>query len=97
RTDDFTSADVIVASPAIPPHSEYLAAARQAGVPVTTEIRLFIERCPAKRVVGVTGTKGKSTTTSLLGRMLATKYTTHVGGNIGRPLLLELDNIQPDD
>ena len=97
RVEDFTSADLIVASPAIPPHNEYLAAARQAGVPVTTEIRLFIERCPAKTIVGVTGTKGKSTTTALLGRMLATKFTTHVGGNIGRPLLLEIEKINPDD
>src|SRR5678816_164756 len=47
RIDDFTSADLIVASPAIPPHNPYLAAARQAGVPITAEIRLFIERCPA--------------------------------------------------
>src|SRR5438552_2767989 len=94
---DFTSADLIVASPAIPPHNEFVAAARAAGVPVTTEIRLFIERCPAKTIVGVTGTKGKSTTTSLLGRMLASKFTTHVGGNIGRPLLLELENIKPDN
>jgi UDP-N-acetylmuramoylalanine--D-glutamate ligase len=97
RVEDFTSADLIVASPAIPPHNPYIAAARQAGVPLTTEIRLFIERCPATRIVGVTGTKGKSTTTTLLGRMLATKFTTHVGGNIGRPLLLEIDNIKPDD
>jgi UDP-N-acetylmuramoylalanine--D-glutamate ligase len=97
RVGDFSSADLIVTTPAIPPHNEFLAAARQAGVPITTEIRLFIERCPANRIVGVTGTKGKSTTTALLGRMLATRYTTHVGGNIGRPLLLELPNIQPDD
>ena len=48
-------------------------------------------------IVGVTGTKGKSTTTALLGRMLATKFTTHVGGNIGRSLLLDLPNIRPDD
>src|SRR5690349_724977 len=67
RESDFTSADLIVASPAIPPHNVYLAAARSAGVPITTEIRLFLERCPAQRIVGVTGTKGKSTTTSLLG------------------------------
>src|SRR5215212_4587332 len=46
RTSDFTSADLIVATPAIPPHNQYLAAARQAGVPITTEIALFIERCP---------------------------------------------------
>ena len=96
RIEDFTQADLIVASPAIPPHNEFLAAARAAGVPITTEIRLFIERCPA-RIVGVTGTKGKSTTTALLGRMLETKYTAHVGGNIGRPLLLELSKITRDD
>lgn len=97
RVEDFSSADLIVASPAIPPRNEFLAAARAANVPVTTEIRLFVERCPAKRIVGVTGTKGKSTTTALLGRMLATTFTTHVGGNIGKPLLLDLDAIAPDD
>jgi UDP-N-acetylmuramoylalanine--D-glutamate ligase len=80
RVEDFTSADLIVTSPAIPPHNEFIAAARAADVPVTTEIRLFIERCPTKNIVGITGTKGKSTTTALLGRMLATKFTTHVGG-----------------
>src|SRR5438132_4015505 len=47
RTDDFTSADLVVASPAIKAESPYLAAARHAGVPVVTEIMLFIERCPA--------------------------------------------------
>jgi UDP-N-acetylmuramoylalanine--D-glutamate ligase len=97
RTEDFSSADLIVASPAIPPRNEYLAAARAAGVPITTEVRLFIERCPTRRIVGVTGTKGKSTTTALLGRMLAAKFATHVGGNIGKPLLLDLDKINADD
>jgi UDP-N-acetylmuramoylalanine--D-glutamate ligase len=97
RAEDFTSADLIVASPAIPPHNPYLAAARAAGVPVTTEIRLFIERCPTEKIVGVTGTKGKSTTTALLGRMLAAKYTVHVGGNIGKPLLLDLARISAAD
>src|SRR5690348_2117903 len=65
RTDDFTSADLVVISPAIPSTNEYLLAAKRAGVPVTLEIQLFIERCPAK-TVGVTGTKGKSTTTAML-------------------------------
>ena len=97
RLEDFTSADLIVASPAIPPQNGYLAAARQAGVPITTEIRLFIERCPTENIVGVTGTKGKSTTTALLGRMLATKFATHIGGNIGKPLLLDLERIKRDD
>jgi UDP-N-acetylmuramoylalanine--D-glutamate ligase len=97
RTEDFTSTDLVVASPAIPPASPYLQAAREAGVEVTTEIRLFIERCKARRIVGVTGTKGKSTTTAMLGAMLGTRHRTFVGGNIGGSLLGELRAIRPDD
>jgi len=93
READFTQADLIVASPAIPPASKYLQAAAAAGVPITTEIRLFIERCPAA-IVGITGTKGKSTTTAMLGEMLRRRFVTWVGGNIGHSLLLELDKIQ---
>jgi UDP-N-acetylmuramoylalanine--D-glutamate ligase len=96
REEDFTQADLIVASPAIPIGNRYLAAARNAGVPVTTEIRLFVERCPAT-IVGVTGTKGKSTTTALLGEMLKNRFTTWVGGNIGRSLLPELGKIDKTD
>lgn len=69
RVEDFTTADRVVTSPAVKPNHELLVAAQNAGVPVTTEICLFAERCHG-RVVGVTGTKGKSTTTALLGRML---------------------------
>src|SRR5687767_4303187 len=96
REEDFAKADLVVASPAMPPGSPYLQAARANGVPVTTEIRLFVERCFA-RIVGVTGTKGKSTTTALLGEMLKQKHRTHVGGNIGKSLLFELPNIRKDD
>jgi UDP-N-acetylmuramoylalanine--D-glutamate ligase len=95
REEDFTHCDLVVASPAVPPTSKFLQAARTAGVPITTEIRLFIERCPA-RIVGVTGTKGKSTTTALLGLMLKSRHVTHIGGNIGRSLLEDLPNIKPD-
>ena len=94
--EDFTGVDLVVASPAIPPSNEYLKAAHEKGVPVTTEIRLFVERCPAAAVLGVTGTKGKSTTTALLGEMLKTRYTTWVGGNLGGSLLPELPRIQKD-
>jgi UDP-N-acetylmuramoylalanine--D-glutamate ligase len=93
RTEDFTSANLVVASPAIPPHNRYLSAARAAGVPVTTEIRLFVERCPAT-ILGVTGTKGKSTTSAMLERMLARRYTTWLGGNIGGSLLADLAQIE---
>lgn len=101
RTADFTSADLVVPSPAVPPHNEYLAAARDAGVPVATEIELTVERLlsrnPRQTIVGVTGTKGKSTTTAILGRMLAAARATHIGGNIGKPLINDLDTISADD
>ncbi|HEX4054328.1 MAG TPA: UDP-N-acetylmuramoyl-L-alanine--D-glutamate ligase [Tepidisphaeraceae bacterium] len=96
RQDDFTSADIVVASPAIPPSNPYIHAARAAGKPVTTEIRLFIERCPAE-IIGVTGTKGKSTTTAMLGKMLATTIKTWIGGNIGKSLLADLEQIGASD
>ena len=95
RRPDVAAADLIVASPAVPPTHPVLAAAAAAGVPVTTEICLFAERCPAP-VFGVTGTKGKSTTATLLGLMLATRHTTWVGGNIGKSLLADLPSIRPD-
>jgi UDP-N-acetylmuramoylalanine--D-glutamate ligase len=97
RGEDFQNCDVVVASPAVPLGNEYLAAARAGGAPVTTEIRLFVERCPARRVLGVTGTKGKSTSTAMLGAMLSRRFKTHVGGNIGRSLLEELPRIGADD
>lgn len=96
RESDFTSTDLIVASPAIPPTNKFLQAARAAGVPITTEIRLFVERCPVP-IIGLTGTKGKSTTTAMLGDILKRKFTVHVGGNIGRSLLPELERIEKSD
>ena len=92
RESDFTGADLVVASPAIPPANPLLKAARDAGVTVTTEIKLFVERCPAT-VVGVTGTKGKSTTTAMLGAMLKSEFTVWVGGNLGGSLLADLGRI----
>jgi UDP-N-acetylmuramoylalanine--D-glutamate ligase len=97
REDDFHNTDLVVASPAVPLNNQYLAAARSAGVPITTEIRLFVERLRAQRVVGVTGTKGKSTTTSMLAAMLQRKHKTWVGGNIGKSLLDDLPNIGEGD
>lgn len=96
READFTDCDLVVTSPAIAPKNPYLTAARNAGVPITTEIRLFIERCAAD-VVGVTGTKGKSTTSTLLGMMLQCRHKTWVGGNIGGSLLEKLPQIQKTD
>jgi UDP-N-acetylmuramoylalanine--D-glutamate ligase len=96
RKDDFCSCDLVVTSPAVPLTNEFLQAARDRGVPITTEIRLFVERCNAP-VVGITATKGKSTTTALVGEMLKSRYNVHVGGNIGGSLLSKASTIRPDD
>lgn len=96
---DFTTADLVVASPAVakPWNNPYLNAAIEAGVAITTEIGLAIERLPDRtRVIGVTGTAGKSTTSAMLARALeATGQNVALGGNIGGSLL-EAD-IQPND
>jgi len=88
---DFTDTDLVVASPAVarPWANPYLSAATAAGVPVTTEIGLVIDRLPDRtRVVGVTGTAGKSTTCTMLAEALETTNTpVHLGGNIGGSLL----------
>jgi len=99
REEDFTQTDLVVASPAVPLTNKYLAAARSAGVPITTEIRLFTERCPSNLTLGVTGTKGKSTTTAMLAAILREKFgdRVFVGGNIGTSLLEALPRIGPDD
>jgi len=57
---DFRETDLVVVTPAVPDLSPFVQAARDAGVPITTEINLFVERCPA-HCVGVTGSVGKST------------------------------------
>ncbi len=92
---DFVDADLLVVNPAIPKDSPLLVKAKAAGVACTTEINLFIERCRAP-IVGITGSVGKSTTTAMVGEILARRFTTHVGGNIGKSLLGELASIRPD-
>ena len=89
--------DVVLASPAIPfEHALLLEAARR-GLPVTTETNFVLARVQAP-VLGITGTKGKSTTTALVTAMLrAAGRRVHQGGNIGHPLVAELGHIAADD
>jgi UDP-N-acetylmuramoylalanine--D-glutamate ligase len=95
--EDFTGADMVVASPAVPRDSQFIAAARAAGVKLHTEIGLFVERCPAP-VCGVTGSNGKTTTVSMLGAILAQSgLPHHVGGNIGKSLLAALPEMIPEE
>ncbi len=88
---DFTGTDLVVANPAVPPGSRYLQLARQAGVPIASEVELFLELCPA-RIAAVTGTQGKSSTCSTLHQLLlASGLPAHLGGNIGKSLLEEAE------
>jgi UDP-N-acetylmuramoylalanine--D-glutamate ligase len=93
--EDFLRTDLLIVNPAVPKDMPLLRKAIAAGVPRTTEINLFLQRCPA-RVVAVTGSVGKSTTTAMIGEILARRFTTHVGGNIGGSLLESLPQIGPD-
>ncbi|MBI5865814.1 MAG: UDP-N-acetylmuramoyl-L-alanine--D-glutamate ligase [Planctomycetes bacterium] len=96
---DFTAADLVVVNPAVPPNSPYLKAAIAAGVPFTTEINLFVSRCPAA-IVGITGSVGKSTTTAMIGHVLEhalPNRRTYVGGNLGKSLLDRLPEIGSGD
>ena len=67
------------------------------GAELTSEMELFFELCPAE-IIAVTGSDGKTTTTSLINDMLTRGgYKCFLGGNIGRPLVDEVENIKPDD
>lgn len=95
---DFTDTDMVVASPAVPTpwSNRFLSAARAAGVPVTTEVLLLMDRLPDRsRVVGITGSAGKSTTSALVHHILrACGEDVVLGGNIGGSLLAGLDEIR---
>src|SRR5512138_3373013 len=91
---DFAAADLVVVSPGVPQESPYLAAARAAGKPVITELELA-SRCISAPMVAITGTNGKTTTTTLTGEIFwACGFTAFVGGNIGNPLI-ELATEEP--
>ena len=83
-------------SPAVTPNSQYVQLAQNQGVRLTSEIGLFWERCQG-RIVGVTGTNGKTTTASLLYDCLKNDgRRVWLGGNIGGSLLDDIDNITSD-
>ncbi len=89
--------DVIFRTPGMNFNLPELAEARHNGIAVTSEMEVFFDLCPAT-IFAVTGSDGKTTTTTLIAKMLeAAGKKVHVGGNIGRPLLPELESISPQD
>ena len=96
HADTLLGADLIVLSPGVPPTQPAIAAARAAGVPIMGELELA-SRWLRGRIVAITGTKGKSTTTTLTGRMLeAGGHRVLVGGNIGHALSAQVDDSTED-
>jgi len=86
--------DVVFRTPGL--HPKYLQAARERGCVVTSEMEVFFDVCPCP-IVAVTGSDGKTTTTTIIAGLLrAAGRTVHLGGNIGHPLLAETETIAPD-
>lgn len=101
NVSDFTACDLVIANPAVPRpwDNRFLRAARAAGVEVTTEIGLLVERLPRReRVIGVTGTAGKSTTSAMIRHALEKAGArARLGGNLGGSLLGEVDEIDAEE
>ena len=89
--------DIIFRTPGMNFHLPELERARKRGIAVTSEMEVFFDLCPAT-IFAVTGSDGKTTTTTLIAKMLeAEGKRVFVGGNIGTPLLPEIENITADD
>jgi UDP-N-acetylmuramoylalanine--D-glutamate ligase len=97
RRESFESSELIVLSPGVPHTHDFLTGARQKGIPVIGEIELA-SRFIRDPIIAITGTNGKTTTTSLLGDMLVEcGMTVFVGGNIGNPLIGHVDREEKVD
>lgn len=95
--EDFINTDMVIVNPAVPQNSKFLQIARSNHISVDTEINIFLKLCPAP-IIGITGSNGKSTTTTLTGRILQqAARTTWIGGNIGISLLSHLEEIKSQE
>ena len=89
--------NIIFRSPSCLPTRPELQEEANRGAIVTTEVEMLMEMCPCK-IIGVTGSDGKTTTTSMINAILQKAgYNTFLGGNIGTPLFTKLPEIKPDD
>lgn len=95
--DDLTGYPVIFRTPGMRPDVPALEKARSEGSVVTSEMREFMRHCPGK-MIGITGSDGKSTTTTMVhGLLQAQGHKSQIGGNIGFPLFDEIETIEEDE
>jgi len=96
RSEDFINTDLVIKNPAVSGKSRYLEIAEENNVPIETDISVFFELCPSP-IIGITGTKGKSTTASLIAEFLKKKYSeVTLAGNIRISVLRKLNKINKD-
>jgi UDP-N-acetylmuramoylalanine--D-glutamate ligase len=105
--DLLDGADLLCLSGGVDANSPVAQAARRRGIPLSNDSQIFLEQCsPGVTTVGITGSAGKTTTTTLVGRMLQaycasvirhSSPATWVGGNIGNPLLADVEKMRPGD
>ena len=96
REQDFREADLVIRNPAVPAESPYLAMAREHGVPIDMEMGIFFRECDPARIIGVTGTRGKSTTATFIQHLLKHHEVDAVlAGNIRRSAVTLLDSLAP--
>ena len=90
--------DILFLSGGVPLDNPVVVEAQRRGIPLTNDTQAFLEVVPCK-TVGITGSAGKTTTTSLVGQMAQAAFgaRAHVGGNIGDPLLNHVDGMTPDN
>ena len=94
---DGLTEDVIFRTPGMRPDLPQLAAAVSRGSVLTSEMEVFFEVCPCPKIA-VTGSDGKTTTTTIIAELLKRAgKTVHLGGNIGHPLLAETGKMKPED
>lgn len=88
---------ILFRTPGLMPFEEHLQKAQAQGSLLTSEMEVFLQLCPC-RVIAVTGSDGKTTTSTIIAELLkAAGFRVHLGGNIGNPLLCEIPDIREDD
>ncbi len=95
RMEDFESADLVIKNPVVPWTDKYIQAAIKKGVPVEIDSSLFFEMCPTPNIIGVTGTKGKTTTASLIFEILKKAGKKPIKAGIGQGTVIgKIDKIK---